>query len=150
MKAKETTMNHTDLYRQGLALALMTGLAVLPAAAGTITAGFEDQTAPFKDTTFPTSNDTGEATAVDQWGGIAGAGWTTGWLSDSDAGIDREKRVSDIDGPFSGTGTISSSIRGSAARRAANSGGPTTGTMCRLTSPQPTASSTVLMTPMRS
>ncbi|MEM1212604.1 MAG: PEP-CTERM sorting domain-containing protein [Planctomycetota bacterium] len=80
-------------------------LAVTSTGHAAIFAGFDDQTDI--GTTYGTANDTGQQTAVDQYGGIAGDGWTGGWntwTGSGDPNYTREKTVLNADPLVGGSG----------------------------------------------
>lgn len=77
-----------------LSLCLASGLSLH----AQVYAGFDDQT---NFSTSFTSNNTGEQTAVDQWSGIAGDGWTNPWLVSTNASSVRDKQARNVD-PLTG------------------------------------------------
>jgi len=95
------------------------GSSLFTAANAQITADFSDHTDT--GTAYDTSNNTGQTTAVDQFSGIAGDGWTSGWTVES-AGTDytRVKTVQSSGGPVNGAGNyleLSSSSTASGSPR---------------------------------
>ncbi len=83
-------MKPTSLFLSGCAL--LAG-SVSPMLQAEIHAGFTDHTDI--GTLYDTSNNTGQASAVDQYGGTVGGGWSSGWqvYTAGGSGFTREKQV---------------------------------------------------------